>query len=116
MKTSIAAVAFTLFLAGCSSVLGPSEDPIITELRGKPADYVQTKLGLPNRRAETRSGAMLWIYLDKEKGVSANQCEVTLSIRNATVESVVISTESESLVSYVSSSCDNIRKTLTGQS
>lgn len=114
MKTSIVATTVALLLAGCSSsVLQTSDDPIITELQGKSPDFVQSKLGLPNRRSETRSGAMIWIYLDKEKGMAANQCEVTLSIRNAQVESVVISTENSSLLSFVSKSCDNIRKTLT---
>ena len=115
MKTSIVATSVALLLAGCSSSVLQfnSEDPIVTELQGKSADYVQSKLGLPNRRSDTRSGAMIWIYLDKNKGMAANNCEVTLSIRNSQVESVVISTENASLLSYVSSSCDDIRKTLT---
>src|SRR5690606_33569232 len=71
MKTSIAAATAALLLAGCSSsVLQSKEDPIITELTGKSADYVQSKLGLPNRRADTRSGAMVWTYFDKQKGMT----------------------------------------------
>lgn len=117
MKTSIAAATAALLLAGCSSsVLQFKEDPIITELTGKSVDYVQTKLGLPNRRDETRSGGMVWVYLDKQKGMTAKQCEVTLNIRDAKVESVVISTDNQSLLSTVSSGCKDIRKTLTGHS
>lgn len=117
MKTSIAATLVALTLAGCSSsVLQSKEDPIITELQGKSADYVQSKLGLPNRRSDTRSGAMVWVYLDKQKGMTAKQCEVTVNIRDAKVESVVISTDNASLMSIMSSGCSDIRKSLTGQS
>ena len=117
MKTSIAAATAALLLAGCSSSVQLfKEDPIITELTGKSADYVQTKLGLPNRRDETRSGGMVWVYLDKQKGMTAKQCEVTLNIRDNKVESVVISTDNESLLSTVSSGCNDIRKSLTGHS
>ncbi|MEZ5511623.1 MAG: hypothetical protein R3F47_17300 [Gammaproteobacteria bacterium] len=117
MKTSIAATLVALTLAGCSSsVLQPKDDPIITELQGKSADFVESKLGLPNRRSETRSGAQIWTYLDKQKGMAAKQCEVTLSIRDAKVESVVISTDNQSLLSSMVSGCNDIRKTLTGHS
>jgi len=117
MKTSIAAATAALLLAGCSSSVQLfGEDPIVTELSGKSVDYVQNKLGLPNRRTDTRSGAMVWVYLDKEKGMSAKQCEVTLNIRDAKVESVIVSTENSSLLSSVSAGCNEIRKTLTGQS
>lgn len=117
MKTSIAATLVALILAGCSSsVLQSKDDPIITELQGKSADYVQSKLGLPNRRSETRSGAQIWTYLDKRKGMAAKLCEVTLSIRNAKVESVIISTDNPSLLSSMVSGCNDIRKSLTGHS
>ena len=117
MKTSIAAVSAALLLAGCSTSLPwSSEDPIVTALQGQSADYVQSKLGLPNRRTDTRSGAMVWTYTDKQKGIAANECEVTLSIRNQKVESVVIQTDEKSLMSYVSSSCESIRDTLTKHS
>lgn len=117
MKTSIAAATAALLLAGCSSsVLQSKEDPIITELTGKSADYVESKLGLPNRRADTRSGAVVWTYFDKQKGMTAKQCEVTLNIRDNKVESVVVSTENSSLLSTVSTGCKDIRKSLTGHS
>lgn len=117
MKTSIAAATAALLLAGCSSsVLQSKEDPIITELTGKSVDYVQSKLGLPNRRTDTRSGAMVWVYLDKQRGLAAKECEVTLNIRDSKVESVVISTDNQSLLSSVATGCKDIRKTLTGQS
>lgn len=118
MKTSIAAATAALLLAGCSSsaLQFNKEDPIITELTGKSADYVQNKLGLPNRRADTRSGAMVWTYFDKQKGMTAKQCEVTLNIRDNKVESVVVSTENSSLLSTISTGCKDIRKSLTGHS
>lgn len=117
MKTSIAAATAALLLAGCSSsVLQSKEDPIVTELTGKSVDYVQTKLGLPNRRTDTRSGAMVWVYLDNQRGMAAKSCEVTLNIRDAKVESVIVSTDNQSLLSSVASGCQDIRKTLTGQS
>lgn len=117
MKTSIAASIIALTLAGCSSsVVKPQDDPIVTELTGKNINYVQKKLGLPNQRQDTPSGAMVWVYLDKKKGFTANECRVTLSIRNELVENVVIDTDNQSLLSLVSSSCKDIRKQLASNS
>ena len=94
MKTLSALAATAVLLTGCSSsVVDPQDDPIVTDLTGKPTAYVQKKLGLPNKRNETRSGAMVWIYVDREKGMSANECTVTLSIRNDVVENVAIATD-----------------------
>ncbi len=119
MKTSIAAAAVALTLAGCSSA--PSapklqDDPIVTSLKGQTSGYVQKTLGLPNERSELPSGAMVWVYKDNQKGMTANQCKVTLSIRNDSVESVVISTDRQSLLSVLASSCDSIRKAVTQHS
>lgn len=113
MKTLIALTAAGILLSGCSSsVVEPQNDPIVTDLTGKPVDYVEKKLGLPNKREETRSGAMVWVYLDREKGVAAKECSVTLSIRNDVIENVVVSSNEESLFSIMSSSCSRIRKDL----
>lgn len=114
MKTSMTVALATLLLAGCSSsVLQSGEDPIVTALTGKSADFVQNRLGLPNRRSESRSGAMIWVYVDRQKGITARECEVTLNIRNTKVESVLVSTQSQSLLSSLSSSCSNIRDSVT---
>lgn len=114
MKTAILTAGLIL-LAGCSAIpqLGPTEDPIVGALQGQNTDFVQKKLGLPNQRQDLPSGAMVWIYLDKVKGMTANECRVTLSIRNNSVESVVIATEQQSLLSTVVNTCDNIRKAIT---
>lgn len=113
MKTLIALTAAAALLSGCSSsVVAPQDDPIVSDLTGKPLVYVEKKLGLPNKRSETRSGAMIWIYLDKQKGMAANTCTVTLSIRHDVIENVAVDSDSQSLLSLVSSSCDNIRKSL----
>jgi hypothetical protein len=117
MKTLIALTTTAILLSGCSSsVIEPKDDPIVQDLTGKPVAYVEKKLGLPNKRSETKSGAMVWVYLDKQKGMSANECTVTLSIRNDIIESVAIATDDQSLMSMVTSSCKRIRKTLTGKS
>lgn len=118
MKRFVHIATLAALLGGCSSssIIPTQEDPIITELKGKNTDFVTNKLGLPNQREETRSGAMVWIYLEKEKGMTANECTVTLSIRSNSVESVVISTDRRSLLSAVTSSCEGIRKSLTKQS
>ena len=116
MKTSIAVATATLLLAGCSSsapLFG--EDPIVSELTGKSADYAQSRLGLPNRRSESRSGAMMWVYVDRQKGMTARECEVTLNIRNGKIENVLVSTQNQSLLSSMTSSCDNIRNSLVAQ-
>ena len=113
MKTLIALTAAGILLSGCSSsVVKPQDDPIVTDLTGKPVEYAEKKLGLPNKRDETRSGAMVWVYLDKEKGVTAKECSVTLSIRNDIIENVVIASDNVSLFSIMSSSCSRIRKDL----
>lgn len=113
MKTLIAFAASAALLAGCSSsVVAPQDDPIVSDLTGKPLVYVEKKLGLPNKRSETRSGAMIWIYLDKQKGMAANECSVTLSIRNDVVENVAVDSDGQSLMSLMSDSCKNIRKSL----
>lgn len=113
MKTIIALAAAGLLLGGCSSsVVNPQDDPIVIDLTGTPVNYVEKKLGLPNKRSETRSGAMVWVYLDREKGISAKECKVTLSIRNDVIENVIVATDNQSLLSMVSSSCERIRKEL----
>ncbi len=113
MKTLIALTTAGILLSGCSSsVVEPQDDPIITNLTGKPVEYAKQKLGLPNKRDETRSGAMIWVYLDNKKGVSAKECSVTLSIRNDVIENVVVDSADESLFSVVSNSCGRIRKEL----
>lgn len=112
MKTPFALILTATLLSGCSMIAPQKEDPIITELKGQPMTLVELKLGLPNQRSNTKSGAMVWVYLDRKKGISANECTVTLTIRNETVESVVIDTEYKSLLSSVSESCKHIRKTL----
>ncbi|RLU01316.1 hypothetical protein [Ketobacter sp.] len=113
MKTLIALTTAGILLSGCSSsVVDPQDDPIVTDLTGKPVEYVEKKLGLPNKRDETRSGAMVWVYLDREKGMSAKECSVTLSIRNKVIENVVVKSDEQSLFSIMSSSCSRIRKDL----
>lgn len=118
MKSLVHVATLAALLGGCSSssIIPQQEDPIITELKGKNTDFVTNKLGLPNQREETRSGGVIWVYLDKRKGMSASECSVTLSIRQNNVESVVIKTEQPSLLSAVNSSCENIRKSLTNHS
>src|SRR3989338_4680616 len=117
MKSLVQVVTLAALLGGCSSssIIPQQEDPIITELKGKNTDFVAQKLGLPNQREETRSGGTVWIYFDKRKGLSASECSVTLSIRQNNVESVVIKTEQQYLLSAVNSACENIRKSLTTQ-
>lgn len=123
MKPQILAAAFsTVLLAGCSSLpelpsLSFSKpDPIINSLMGKSVDYVEGRLGLPNRRTDSPSGSMVWTYLDNEKGATAKACEVSLSIRNGVVENVYISRQNKSLVSFVTSACDRIREEVTAKS
>ncbi|PIE41425.1 MAG: hypothetical protein CSA49_03490 [Gammaproteobacteria bacterium] len=119
MKPQIAAIVLsTAFLGGCSAleqlpVIG-SPDPIITNLMGKPTSYLKDKLGLPNRRQDSASGAMVWTYLDNEKGVTAKSCEVSLSIRDDIVEHVYISRQNKSLASFATSACDRIRDQVRG--
>ena len=113
MKTTIAATLIALSLAGCSSsVVKPDNDPIVAQLQNQSVDYVQQKLGLPNRRENTPSGAMVWTYFDKKHGIAANDCSVTLSIRDNKVEHVLVDTHRPSLLSLMASSCDDIRKSL----
>ncbi|MEE2730069.1 MAG: hypothetical protein VYA55_04565 [Pseudomonadota bacterium] len=113
MKTLIALTTAGILLSGCSSsVVDPQDDPIVTDLTGKPVEYVEKKLGLPNKRDETRSGSMVWVYLDRQKGMSAKECSVTLSIRNKVIENVVVKSDDQSLFSIMSSSCSRIRKDL----
>lgn len=117
MKTLTAlgsiAVSTTLLLTGCSSsVIDSQDDPIIETLKGQPVAFAEKALGLPNNRSETKSGAEVWVYRDKKKGMSANECTVTLSIRNNVIENVAVDTDDQSLLSMVGSSCDQIRKSL----
>lgn len=90
------------------------EDPIITTLTGKNVEFVQSHLGLPHQRKDAESGAMVWVYLDNEKGNSAKDCSVTLSIRNNKVENVYLQRANRSLMGYVSEGCERIRKDVTG--
>ena len=117
MKCLVHVITLAALLGGCSSssVIPTQEDPIITELKGKNTDFVTQKLGLPNQREETHSGGMVWIYIEKVKGMATNECTVTLSIRQNNVESVVIKSDKPSLMSAISSGCDHIRETLTKQ-
>lgn len=125
MKSGAIAIAFGL-LAGCSSApismesLSLAESPtkkqddiIVEKLEGQPVAFVQEKLGLPNRRNDLPTGAMIWTYTDNEKGLNANQCKVALSIRDGVVQRVSIETKSESLFSAITSSCARIRKNLS---
>ncbi len=113
MKTLASIATAAILLSGCSSaVFQQEDDPIVQTLKGQPSTLAEQKLGLPNKRNETRSGAQVWTYIDKQKGMGANQCEVTLSIRNDVIENVAVSTSEESLFSLVSSSCQQIRKSL----
>lgn len=95
------------------SVTEPQDDEIVQKLTGKPVSYVQEKLGLPNRRSDLPTGAMIWTYTDNEKGLDANECKVALSIRDGVVQRVSISTKSASLFSAVSNSCVRIRNHLS---
>ena len=120
MKPQILAAAITtLMLSGCASIEMPdmpsfnTPDPIVGSLIGKPVAFVEGKLGLPNRRNDSPSGAMVWTYLDNEKGATAKQCEVSLSIRDGVVENVYISRSNKSLVSFATSACDRIREEVT---
>lgn len=114
MKTSIVIATLALLLAGCSTSSTPKsqDDPIVKALMNQTSGFVEIKLGLPNQREETRSGAEVWTYLDTRKGLAANECRVILTMRNKTVENVVVSTDSQSMLSVLVSSCDHIRKTL----
>ena len=124
MKPQILAAALsTVLLAGCSSLPSmpsmPSfgePDPIVSGLIGKPVTYVEGRLGLPNRRSDSPTGAMVWTYLDNEKGATAKACEVSLSIRDGIVENVYISRQNKSLVSFVTSACDRIREEVATKS
>ena len=121
------AVALGLsLLAGCESMSVPVEslslaesptnkqdDIIVEKLEGQPIAFVQEKLGLPNRRSDLPTGAMIWTYTDNEKGLNANQCKVALSIRDGVVQRVSIETKSESLFSAITTSCARIRKNLS---
>lgn len=127
MKKSLLTLALVGITAACSSLPNPSleslslaesptkpqEDIIVEKLTGQPIGYVQEKLGLPNRRSDLPTGAMIWTYTDNEKGLNANQCKVALSIRDGKVQRVSIETHSESLFSAVSTSCARIRKNLS---
>ncbi len=125
IKSASAALALSL-MAGCSMMpdsmdaLSLAESPtkkqddiIVDRLEGQPIAFVQEKLGLPNRRNELPTGAMIWTYTDNEKGLNANECKVALSIRDGIVQRVSIETKSESLFSAISSSCARIRKNLS---
>lgn len=125
MKASAIALAFGL-MNGCSSApismesLSLAESPtkkqddiIVEKLEGQPVAFVQERLGLPNRRNDLPTGAMIWTYTDNEKGLNANQCKVALSIRDGVVQRVSIETKSESLFSAITTSCARIRKNLS---
>lgn len=121
MKLQIIAAAFaTLLLTGCAGLPEmpsfSSPDPIIANLMGKSVNYVEGRLGLPNRRTDSPSGSMVWTYLDNEKGAAAKACEVSLSIRDGVVEHVYISRQNKSLASYVTSACDRIREEVIAKS
>ncbi|CBL43728.1 hypothetical protein HDN1F_01450 [gamma proteobacterium HdN1] len=89
------------------------DDPIVSALEGQPVAFVQEKLGLPNQRDDLPTGAMIWVYNDDAKGLNANSCKVSLSIRDGIVQRVSIQTHSASLVSAALSSCNRIRKDLS---
>ncbi|MGB3619991.1 hypothetical protein FT643_06470 [Ketobacter sp. MCCC 1A13808] len=120
MKTPIAlawiAIAGIGMLTGCSNpVTKQQDDPIVTTLMGQPSSFAEQKLGLPNRRNETKSGAEIWEYLDKQKGMAAKDCSVTLSIRNDVIENVIVNSNGQSLLSLASSSCKRIRSSLASE-
>lgn len=112
IKGAMLAAAVVLMSACSSNVVKPQNDPIVTALKGKPVAYVQGKLGLPNRRNDLATGAMVWIYFDNDRGGSERECQVALSIRGGVVENVHITTNSPSLISYASTACQRIRKEL----
>jgi len=113
MKTFLSLAMAALFLTGCTTAATSKQnDPIVKQLMGKPTSYLEQKLGLPNKRNETMSGAMVWVYLDDVSGMDKKSCTVTLSIRNETVEHVVVDAEGQSLFSLVTGSCPRIRKNL----
>lgn len=117
MKTPITlatlSVAASLLLGACSSsVSEPQDDTIVEALNGKPSAYAEKKLGLPNKRTDTRSGAQVWEYWDNKKGMSANNCTVTLSIRNEVIENVLVEKDQQSLFSITATPCQRIRTAL----
>jgi hypothetical protein len=113
IKGAMLAAAVLLISACSSNVVKPQDDPIVTTLTGKPVAYVQGKLGLPNRRNDLATGAMVWVYFDNDKGGSERECQVAVSIRGGIVENVHITTSNPSLLSYAATPCQRIRKQLT---
>ena len=114
-RIALAWVAITsgALLTGCSSsVTKQQDDPIVNKLTGQPASFAEQRLGLPNKRNETKSGAQVWEYLDKQKGMMAADCTVTLSIRNDVIEHVFIASEKYSLMSTMATPCKHIREAL----
>lgn len=112
MIKGVMLVAAMALISACSSnVVQPQDDPIVTTLTGKPVNFVQSKLGLPNRRNDLATGAMVWIYFDNDKD-SKLECQVALSIRDGVVENVHVTTNNPSLISYAVTACSRIRTEL----
>ena len=112
MKQIALLLSMFLLTACPTTALNPWDDPIAKNLTGKSVDFVKTRLGLPNRRAESSSGAMVWTYIDRDKNLYANECRVSLAIRNNVVEKVSITTRAQSLATLITSFCNEIRKNL----
>ncbi len=104
----------TITSACATSEIKPQDDPIVLQLTGKSVDFVTKRLGLPNRRKDLATGAMIWTYFDNEKGLSKKSCSVSISIRNGIIERVYVTRENQSLVSVVTSACPRIRESLEG--
>lgn len=112
-KLLMTAVSLSL-LAGCIArpVTDQQDDPIVKALTGQSSGYAKEKLGLPNVNKVVASGATVWIYRDVERGMAANECKVSLSIRNDKIERVTVSSEALSLFSAAFTPCEHIRAKL----
>jgi len=96
------------------TALLPDDDVIITQLTGQSADYVKNLLGLPNRRDEAYQNLMVWTYIDKEQGIKAIQCEISISIRNNVVEHVAINAARTTMASLMAKPCNDLRQKIQG--
>jgi hypothetical protein len=81
----------------------------VTQLTGQPVEFVQQKLGLPHQRKDLPTGAMVWTYIDNDKGIMGTQCSVIVSIRKNQVERVSVITNTTSAVSMLGKPCATLR-------